>query len=148
MWGMEKKRRMSKKRLIKMVEEKGDGTKCGRCGREYPEDDLFEEAGGLICENCYISAHSRIKVCDPWAVRSKKILRERGGLVGAEGLTDSQRDIYDFIVSGGGATREEIALRFEIPAEELENEFAILRHCELVKGQKRADGVYIVPFED
>lgn len=139
-----------KKRLMKMVEEKEreDVMNCERCGREYPEDDLIEEAGSQICENCYISAHSRIKVCDPWAVRSKKILRERAGLVGAEGLTDVQKEIYYFIASKGGATREEIAGRFNLPAEELENEFAILRHCELVKGQKRADGVYIVPFED
>ncbi|MGB3943995.1 MAG: hypothetical protein WBK88_04300, partial [Methanothrix sp.] len=130
----------------KMADKDEEVGNCGRCGREFPEDDLIEEAGCLICENCYISSHSRIKVCDPWAVRSKKILRERAGLVGTEGLTDVQNEIYDFIVSGGGATREEILVRFGIPAEELENEFAILRHCELVKGQRRADGVYIVPF--
>lgn len=131
-----------------MVGKGEDVMKCGRCGREYPEGDLIEEAGSQICENCYISAHSRIKVCDPWAVRSKKIHRERAGLAGAEGLTDIQREIYDFIVSKGGATRVEIAGRFNLPAEELENEFAILRHCELVKGQKRRDGVYIVPFSE
>lgn len=131
-----------------MVEEKEreEVMNCERCGREYPEDDLIEEAGIQICENCYISAHQKIKVCDPWAVRSKKIHRERAGLAGAEGLTAVQKEIYDFIVSGGGATREEIAKEFDLPHEELENQFAILRHCELVKGQKRDDGVYIVPF--
>jgi len=131
-----------------MVDEKEEIQKCDRCEREFPAEDLIEEGGSRICENCYINAHQRIKVCDPWAVRSKKILRERAGLVGAEGLTDSQKEIYEFIVSKGGATRDEIAKRFDMPLEELENEFAILRHCELVKGQKRNDGVYIVPFED
>ncbi len=131
-----------------MVEEIEEMQKCNRCGCEHPAGELIEEGGSRICEDCYISAHSRIKACDPWAVRSKKILREKAGLVGAEGLTDVQREIYEFIVSGGGATREEIARRFALPADELENEFAILRHCELVKGQKREDGVYIVPFED
>ncbi len=121
---------------------------CERCGREFPAEELIEEGGSRICEDCYISAHSRIKACDPWAVRSKKILREKAGLVGAEGLTDVQKEIYDFIVSKGGATRDEIAERFSLPPEELENPFAILRHCELVKGQKRKDGVYIVPFEE
>jgi len=52
------------------------------------------------------------------------------------------------LIEEGGAKREEIARRFSLRPDELENEFAILRHCELVKGQKREDGVYIVPFED
>lgn len=128
--------------------EDADLARCDRCGREHPSEDLIVEGGSRICENCYINAHQKIKVCDPWAVRSKKILREKAGLVGAEGLTDIQKEIYDFITSKGGATREEIAERFDLPPEELENQFAILRHCELVKGQKRDDGVYIVAFED
>ncbi len=128
--------------------EKEDIQKCDRCEREFPAEYLIEEGGSRICENCYISAHSRIKVCDPWAVRSKKILREKVGLVGAEGLTETQKEIYEFIISGGGAKREEIAKEFDLPPDELENQFAILRHCELVKGQKREDGVYIVAFED
>jgi hypothetical protein len=131
-----------------MGDEKIDIQKCERCGREHPCEDLIEEGGARICENCYINAHQKIKVCDPWAVRSKKILREKAGLVGAEGLTDIQREIYEFITSKGGATRDQIAERFGLPAEELENQFAILRHCELVKGQRRDDGVYIVAFED
>jgi hypothetical protein len=128
--------------------ENVDLARCDRCEREFPAEDLIEEGGSRICENCYISAHSRIKVCDPWAVRSKKILREKVGLVGAEGLTETQKEIYEFIISGGGAKREEIAKEFDLPPDELENQFAILRHCELVKGQKREDGVYIVAFED
>ncbi|HII05932.1 MAG TPA: helix-turn-helix transcriptional regulator [Methanotrichaceae archaeon] len=131
-----------------MSDENEDVLKCERCGREFPAEDLIEDGGARICENCYINAHQKIKVCDPWAVRSKKILREKAGLVGAEGLTDIQREIYEFIISKGGATREEIAKQFDLPAEELENQFAILRHCELVKGQKRDDGVYIVVFKD
>jgi hypothetical protein len=131
-----------------MGDEKEAIQKCYRCEREFPAGDLIDEGGSWICEDCYISAHSKIKACDPWAVRSKKILREKAGLVGAEGLTDVQKGIYEFIISKGGATREEIAKEFDLPPDELENEFAILRHCELVKGQKREDGVYIVAFED
>jgi len=131
-----------------MGDEKEEMQTCDRCGREYPAEELIDEGGMQICEDCYISAHSKIKACDPWAVRSKKILREKAGLVGAEGLTDIQKEIYEFIISKGGAKREEIAKEFDLPPDELENQFAILRHCELVKGQKRDDGVYIVAFED
>jgi hypothetical protein len=128
--------------------ENADLAKCDRCGRDFPAEDLIDEGGSRMCEDCYISAHSKIKACDPWAVRSKKILREQAGLVGAEGLTDVQKGIYEFIISTGGATMVQIAKEFPLPPDELENEFAILRHCELVKGQKREDGVYIVAFED
>jgi hypothetical protein len=93
-----------------------------------------------------IESHHRIQTCDPWAVRSKKIFREEAGLKGTDGLTELQKDIYEFIVSSGGVKKEEIARKFGISLLEAENQFALLRHCELVKGQKRTDGVYIVPF--
>ena len=82
-----------------------------------------------------------------WAVRSKKIFRKEAGLEGTEGLTELQKAIYEFIVSSGGVKKEELAKKFGISQLEAENQFALLRHCELVKGQKRADGVYLVPFE-
>jgi hypothetical protein len=33
-----------------------------------------------------------------------------------------------------------------MPARDLQNQFATLRHCELIKGQKEGDMVYIFPF--
>lgn len=123
-------------------------AKCERCGREVPEDECIEDAGQVICEGCYMEGHQRIKICDPWAVRSKTIFRKQFGLEGTEGLTDLQKKIYEFVRSRGGATGEEIAREFCLSPQETENQFAILRHCELVKGQKREDGVYVVPFQD
>lgn len=79
-------------------------------------------------------------------MRSKKLFREEAGLEGTEGLTELQKAIYEFIVSSGGAKKEEIAKKFEISLLETENQFALLRHCELLKGQKRTEGVYLVPF--
>ncbi len=75
------------------------------------------------------------------------MFREGAGLQGAEGLTDLQKAIYELIVSTGGVKREDLAKKFEISPQEAENQFALLRHCELVKGQKRSDGVYLVPFD-
>jgi hypothetical protein len=130
-----------------MTEGKDKSVKCGVCGCELAADDCIEEDGNVFCEDCYIESHQRIQACDPWAVRSKKIFRKEAGLEGAEGLTDLQKAIYEFVVSQGGVKREEIAPKFGISAREAENQFALLRHCELLKGQKRADGVYIVPFD-
>jgi len=35
----------------------------------------------------------------------------------------------------------------DIPDWELEKQIAVLRHCELVKGRKEEDGVYLVTFD-
>lgn len=122
-------------------------VKCQECGKEVPADECVVERGRNYCEDCYMDAHQQIKACDPWAVRSKKLFREGAGLEGSEGLTELQKKIYDFIVSRGGAKHEEIVRELGIPLREVNNQFALLRHCELLKGQKREDGVYLVPFE-
>jgi len=131
-----------------MTEEITSPAKCEACGCKLEKEDIYEENGKVLCEDCYIESHHKIQACDPWAVRSKKIFREEAGLEGTDGLTDLQKAIYEFIVSRGGAKKEEIAEKFGISPRETENQFALLRHCELVKGQKRANGVYLVPFGD
>lgn len=129
-----------------MVEENTSAI-CSICGCKVSTEDIIKEDGRFLREDCYIESCHKIQACDPWAVRSKKIFREEAGLEGTEGLTELQKSIYDFIVSSGGVKKEKIAEKFGISSREAENQFALLRHCELVKGQKRADGVYLVPFE-
>lgn len=122
------------------------GIKCQNCGKEVAEDDVFATEGKTLCEDCYIDVGHRIRVCDPWGERSKKIFRESHGLEGTDGLTDLQKEIYEYIESKGKATRMELMEKFKLPASELENQFAILRHCQLLKGKKEGDAVYIVPW--
>jgi hypothetical protein len=121
-------------------------VKCHVCRGELEREDVIEEESKILCEDCYIESHHKIQACDPWAVRSKKIFRAEAGFEGTEGLTELQKAIYEFIVSSGGVKKEEIAQKFSISLLETENQFALLRHCELVKGQKRVDGIYLVPF--
>jgi hypothetical protein len=118
--------------------------RCQSCGKEIPEDDCFISEGKTLCEDCYMDAGQRIRVCDPWGERSKLIFRERHGLTGTEGLTELQKSIYEFIKKRGKATKEELAKELALKAVELENEFAILRHCQLLKGKKEGDKVYLV----
>ncbi len=132
--------------MLKLIEGKTSDCKCDVCGCELEKEEAITEEGKTLCEDCYIESHHRIQTCDPWAVRSKKIFREEAGLEGTQGLTDIQKAIYEFIVSRGGVKKEEITKEFRISQLEAENQFALLRHCELVKGEKRADGVYLVPF--
>jgi len=87
-----------------------------------------------------------VKACDPWAVYLATRTREHSGLVGTEGLTEIQKEIYEFIQSKGKVTLEELLGRFNMSESEMRAEFAVLRHSELVKGSKEVDKVYIVPF--
>jgi late competence protein required for DNA uptake (superfamily II DNA/RNA helicase) len=121
-----------------------EGVKCQNCGKEVQEDEVFATGGKTLCEDCYIVVGQRIRVCDPWGERSKRVFRESHGLEGTEGLTDQQKEIYEFIKIKGKVTMPELVERFKVPQPDLENQFAILRHCQLLKGKKEGDIVYIV----
>jgi len=119
-------------------------VKCQTCSKEISDDELFVSEGKTLCEDCYIDVGHRIRVCDPWGERSKRIFRESHGLSGTDGLTNLQKGIYEFIKARSKVTREEISTEFGLSPRELENEFAILRHCQLLKGKKEGDKVYLV----
>jgi len=65
---------------------------------------------------------------------------------GAEGLTDLQKAIYEFIKGKGKVTREELIEHFNLKEIELQSQLAVMRHCELVKGHKEGDRIYLVLF--
>ena len=121
-------------------------VKCHRCQRDVREEDSFTYLGETLCEDCYIDVRSPAKSCDPWAVYSATRTRETAGLSGTEGLNTLQQAIYTFIKDRGKATPEEVITRFNITPKDLQNQVATLRHCELVKGSKEGQTVYLVPF--
>jgi len=121
-------------------------VKCQKCGREISRDDSFTRGEQILCEDCYINATHRVQTCDPLAVRSAKLFRKTSGLEATEGLTEPQRAICEFINSRDKVTREDLFNKFHLSPQELENQLAILRHCELVKGQKEGTKVYLTPF--
>lgn len=120
--------------------------KCSRCHSDLPEKESFIHLGETLCEDCYMDALNPPKPCDPWAVYSATRSRESSGARGAEGLTPLQKRICEFIGSKGRATAEEVIASLQITPRELQNEIATLRHCELIRGQKEGDKVYLVPF--
>lgn len=121
-------------------------VKCQKCGREISRDDGFTRGEQFLCEDCYLNATHRVQTCDPLAVRSAKLFRKTSGLEATEGLTELQRAICELIKSRGKVSGEELFSEFHLSPQELENQIAILRHCELVKGQKEGNKVYLTPF--
>lgn len=76
------------------------------------------------------------KVCDPMAVSSALSIRKQLGQSGTVGLTDLQKRIYGVIVQRGRITKDELLKVVDITPGELECQFAILRHCELIRAFK------------
>jgi len=124
--------------------------KCESCECEISEDESFEFNGKKLCEDCYmdaqIDASQQSKVCDPMAVQLVKSVRKTLGQEGVEGLTKLQQEIYEYIKTNGQALPKDITKKFNITLKELENQIAVLRHCELVKGKQVKSDVYLVLF--
>ena len=120
--------------------------KCSRCNQELAEGEERELRGEILCDDCYIDAAYPPKACDPWAVYIATRTREASGQGGEEGLTDQQKAIYEFIKTRGRVSPQELWQHFRLSPNELETECTILRHCELIKGQKEGDKVYLTTF--
>jgi len=120
--------------------------KCQKCRRDILENESFIYQEETLCEDCYVDAMSPAKTCNPWAVYLATRTRERSGLKGVEGLTTVQKEVYEFIKNKEKVTAAEVMTSLHVTQRDLENIIATLRHCELVRGQKEGDTVYLVPF--
>jgi late competence protein required for DNA uptake (superfamily II DNA/RNA helicase) len=121
-------------------------VRCDRCHRETPEKESFTHLNQTLCEDCYLDLRKPAKTCDPWAVYLATRTRESSGLKGTEGLTPQQKSIYELVRSSGKITGEEVKEKLAISESTLQNEIAVLRHCELVAGRKEGNMVYLVPY--
>ena len=120
--------------------------KCDQCGQEISEGDSYTHRDETLCEDCYLDIRLEVKACDPWAVYSATRSRESADFKGTDGLTDLQKEIYALVKSKGRVTREEVIEELNLSEQEMQTQLATLRHCELVKGHKQGDKVYLVPF--
>jgi recombinational DNA repair protein (RecF pathway) len=117
--------------------------RCDKCETEVPDDDIYVHAGRNLCEDCYMVAMTRPVTCDPSAVSGARVSRELQGQKGTQGLSALQKKMYDYLKEKGKSTREETAEYMNIPWEDLENQFTVLRHCELIRAFKEGDQIYL-----
>lgn len=120
---------------------------CDRCQEIIPEGEVCNYRGQNLCEDCYMGALQPPKSCDVAAVYSAKIHRQATGQTGVEGLTELQKEIYHYLKEQGKATKLELQEKFDLPQWELDKQFAVLRHCELLKARKEGEKIYLVPFD-
>ena len=87
------------------------------------------------------------KACDPMAVASALSVRKQLGQVGNLGLNEQQQKIYETVEKYGKITKEELSKVLNIKPEQLEQEFAFFRHCELLRAFREDGKVYFTKWE-
>lgn len=107
---------------------------CNKCNSEIPEGEQIKHRGQIICEDCYVEMIDPPRSCDVSAVHSAKMSRKMAGQEGTEGLTEIQKNVYNFIKAEGPVTGEQIMSQFSLSKLQFDKTFAVLRHCELAHG--------------
>jgi hypothetical protein len=66
---------------------------------------------------------------------------------GTDGLNVIQKAIYDFIGDKGRGSMDELPKTFDLLLNEIQTNFAVLRHCGLVRAYKDNDTIYLTTFD-
>jgi len=113
--------------------------KCGRCGSSVSEDEMVSHGGMEVCEDCAMTLLSPAKACDPWAVKMAKGSLKSTADAAAE-LRGLELKLYSLVKKEGRIASEQAPERLGVSAEEFKRAMSVLRHMELLRGDRRADG--------
>jgi hypothetical protein len=118
-----------------------------RCRLPLIQGETYDFHGKILCEDCYMYETNPPKACDPTAVSSALSVRKQLGQKGSLGLSEVQQKIYRTIEQHGKITKEDTLKILKIKPEELEQQFAFFRHCELIRAFREDDKVYFTKWE-
>ena len=121
---------------------------CIKCREEIPMGEEMNYRGQILCEDCYVDAVSLPKTCDVVAVHSAKMTRKMARQEGTDGLTELQKNIYEYLMVNGQVTLDALMQQFHLSESQMSREFTVLRHCELLKATSIEGVKYIVIMED
>jgi hypothetical protein len=116
---------------------------CTKCGTSLQDEEPREHLGAVLCEDCYLEALSPLRTCDPWAVHTAKSLKD---LPGGVTLIPRQQQLFDLVQEKGEVLKQEAARVLGISEDELQREFAVLRHLEKLRACKKDEGIFLIPF--
>ncbi len=120
---------------------------CDRCGLDLKEGEGYDLNGKYLCEDCYMYETNPPKACDPMAVSSALSVRKQLGQSGSSGLTELQQKIYNTVEKYGRITKEDLIKTLNVKPEQLEQEFAFFRHCELLRAFREDGKIYFTKWE-
>jgi hypothetical protein len=116
---------------------------CSKCGASLEGEEARAYFGEVLCEDCYLEAMSPIRTCDPWAVHTARSLKDLpGGLT----LTARQQQLQDLVKEKREISKPEAARILGLSEDELQREFAVLRHLELLRACKKDEEIFLIPF--
>jgi hypothetical protein len=121
---------------------------CEKCGVKLEEGQSYTHQGKTLCEDCCFDLMSagQTKICDPTAVSSTLNVRKELGQSGTDGLSELQKQIYTTVLERGKVNRAEYIAELKMSEEEFTKNFAVLRHCELLRAFKEGNAVYLTKF--
>jgi hypothetical protein len=120
---------------------------CEHCKLPLKEGETYDLHGKVLCEDCYMYETNPPKACDPMAVSSALSIRKQLGQSGSSGLTELQQKIYITIEKYGKITKENLVKTLNVKPEQLEQEFAFFRHCELLRAFREDGKIYFTKWE-
>jgi hypothetical protein len=120
---------------------------CEHCKLALKEGETYDLYGKVLCEDCYMYETNPPKACDPMAVSSALSVRKQLGQSGSSDLTELQQKIYNTIEKYGKITKEDLVKTLKVKPEQLEQEFAFFRHCELLRAFKEDGKIYFTKWE-
>ncbi|MGD2066087.1 MAG: hypothetical protein PVI43_02820 [Candidatus Bathyarchaeota archaeon] len=119
--------------------------KCDICGCDISNEETYSLNGKTLCEDCHMEETHPVKVCNPLPVRAAKKMTGNNKDP-KDNLDEQQKAIYNHVAKNQKVTTKQLCIKFNLTEVKLNNQLAILRHLELIKGKKDGDKVYIVPF--
>jgi hypothetical protein len=112
------------------------------CRAEIEDGEGRDFHGKLLCDDCYMDALSPARTCDPWAVRSAGMAKERGDTT-EQGGGSLQQKILELIQKSGGLSLAELAEKLSVRPGDIEREIAALRHMEKIRAAMQ-DGKKVI----
>lgn len=117
---------------------------CDRCKAEVGTVEAVSRGGQNLCEDCLMDVLSPARACDPWAVKLAKGAKDSGGAGELKGL---EKALYELVSERGRVPKKEVPALLGVRPVEVERAFSVLRHMELLRGDRRPDGgADLVPF--
>ena len=120
---------------------------CERCKASLKEGETYNLHGQVFCEDCFMYETNPPKACDPMAVASALSVRKQLGQSGSSGLTELQQKIYNTVEKYSKITKEDLIKTLNVKPEQLEQEFAFFRHCELLRAFRQDSKIYFTKWE-
>ena len=121
---------------------------CSRCNKELAPEEGLNQGGQVVCEDCLMNLLSPAKACDPWAVKMAKgsMGTTADGVASLQGL---EKSIYELVCDRGKIPKMDLPGLVEARPDQVDRALAVLRHMELLRGEKGPDGrVFCVRFSE